>query len=129
MITVEDILTSSGKHRDREQSPECTIEVRANAKELCDRVNGLLVRLGRATKVSSGFRTIASNKAAGGASKSNHLTGKAVDLADPDGVLDGLITETLLTEFDLYREDPARTPTWVHLQIQRPSSGKRTFHV
>lgn len=127
MITELDILTSSGSHPDREKSPECTLEVRANAKELAGRVNGLLIRLGRSPKVTSGFRTVAANKAAGGAPSSCHLFGKAFDLQDVDGTLENAITDALLEEFDLYREDPARTPGWVHLDTK--SRKNRTFKV
>lgn len=127
MLTIDDILTSSGKYKERAKSPECTGEVITNAGVLLNRVNGLLIRLGRTAKVSSGFRTQAANSAAGGAKKSGHMLGKAVDLEDNDGTLDELITDGLLTEFDLYREDPAKTKGWCHLDITPRKN--RTFYV
>lgn len=128
MLTEQDILTSSGKYPDREASPECTVEVRVYAKQLCARVNALLTDIGwQGASVNSGFRTVAANRAAGGATRSAHLTGEAVDLFDPRGKLQALITDELLEKHGLYREDPDRTPGWVHLQT-RPTNA-RTFKV
>lgn len=127
MLTLESILTSSGKYPDRAKSSECTGEVITNAGVLLNRVNGLLIRLGRNPKVSSGFRTSAANSAAGGAKKSGHMLGKAVDLEDADGSLDAAVTDELLAEFDLYREDPAKTKNWIHLDITPRKN--RTFYV
>ncbi len=129
MLTEHDALTSSGRYPERELSPECNAEVRNNAKETLSRINALLTRLGITASVSSGFRTVAANTAAHGAPKSNHLTGRAVDLFDPLGKIDKAITDELLSEFDLYREDPARTVGWCHLQTVRPASGNRTFYI
>lgn len=120
-------MTSSGKYPDRQGDGEVII----NATQLLARVNALMARLGRSAKASSGFRTWASHcatydainakRVAEGKPKlfvptgSGHLNGKAIDLEDADGSLDAAITDELLAEFDLYREDPARTPNWVHL--------------
>lgn len=127
MLTLEDLLTSSGRYPDRANSPERNAQVDYNLEVLLNRVNGLLIRLGRNPKVSSGFRPSASNALAGGAPKSGHLFGKAVDLVDTDGTLDELITDELLTEFDLWREDPAKTVGWCHLDITPRKN--RTFYV
>lgn len=127
MLTLEDLLSSSGKYPEREKSPECTGEVVINATKLLNHVNGLLVRIDRNPKVSSGFRTSAANSAAGGVKKSGHMLGKAVDLEDPDGSLDAAITDELLEEFDLWREDPAKTKGWCHLDITPRKN--RTFYV
>jgi hypothetical protein len=129
VLTLEDILTSSGRYPDRAASPECTEEVRRNAQTLCNRVNGLLLHLSRSPRASSGFRTKAANAAAGGAPHSHHLKGEAVDLEDRDGSLEAAITDELLAQFGLYREDPKRTVGWVHIQSVAPASGHRTFMV
>ncbi len=126
-ISLWDILTSSELSLDREKSDECTSEVRIAASDLAKRVSKLLDELGVSARVSSGFRTKAANTAARGSRASNHLTGKACDLEDPNGFLDVMITDALLARFDLYREHPLHTAGWVHLQTVRPHSGNRTF--
>lgn len=62
-----------------------------------------------------------------GAPGSAHKVGKAVDVYDPDGILDKWITDDLLRECNLYREHPDKTDGWCHLTIRRPGSGNRTF--
>ena len=128
-IAPLDILTSGNKHPEREQSDECTTEVRVNAADLAERVSKLLDHLGRTASISSGFRTTSANKAAGGSKKSAHRTGQAVDLEDPGNTLDDTISRdpSLLDTYDLYREDPTSTPGWVHLTTRPPPSGHRTF--
>ena len=124
------ILTSDEKHLSREQSPECTPQVRQNAADLAERVSRLLDLLEvKSVKVSSGFRTVAANQAAKGSKNSSHLRGCAVDLSDSDGVIDALIdaSESVLVTCDLYREHPSKTAGWVHLSTEAPKSGLRTF--
>lgn len=127
-ITPLDILTSGGAHPDREQSPECTSEVRKNAGILAEPVSNLLDYLGiKNAKVSSGFRTIKANAEAGGSHNSKHLIGAAVDILDPDNAIDKAITDEALEKFSLYREHPTKTLGWVHLTWWMPLSGRRTF--
>jgi hypothetical protein len=120
MITLDDLLTSSGKYKDRKESAECTEVVQTNGAALIEKVNSLLDALGvKGVLVSSGFRTSASNSAtAGAAKKSHHMTGNAVDLLDSDGKLDALFIKHLdiVKAHGLYLEDPHSTPTWTHLQ-------------
>lgn len=124
-----DILSTSGKHQSREQSDECTPEIRIATADLADRVSRLLDCLGFNPAVKSGFRTKASNKAAGGSKNSAHCEGKAVDLADSDGSLKRAILHDagLLGRFDLYMEHADATPTWCHLQSRPTKSGNRVF--
>ena len=126
-VTLDDWITSSGKYMARASSPELTDEVKANAELLLGRINRLLKDIEEVRSVNSGFRTSASNKKAGGAKKSRHMTGEAIDLDDDDGSLDALIDANpeLLEKFDLYRESPTATPGWCHLQTAKAS--KRTF--
>lgn len=128
MLTVMDILTSSGKYPDREKDPSCTEEVRDNAQILCVRVNALLDELGLTATVSSGFRTPLANAAIKtAAKKSNHMKGCAVDLVDVHGHICNVITPKLLEQCGLYMENPGSTPTWTHLQTTAPHSGNRIF--
>jgi hypothetical protein len=120
MITLDDLITSSGRYKDRAKSPELTAEKLENGKKLLERVNALLTELGVTDiSVSSGFRTSTSNAATKGAAKhSHHMDCSAIDLADADGKLEALMDkhQELVVKHGLYREIPSSTPTWVHLQ-------------
>lgn len=58
---------------------------------------------------------------------SAHLSAQACDFADADGSLKNWIASNpgVLESCDLYMEDPASTPSWVHLQSRATS--KRVF--
>lgn len=128
IVTLQDYFTSSGKYPDRDKSPEKTVQVIENAKELLKRVNALLSELGiTKVSVSSGFRTSTANAGiANAAKKSAHMTGEAIDLAGPE-ILAAKITKDLLVKHDLYREDTDYTKTWRHLQTRKTASGNRIF--
>lgn len=61
--------------------------------------------------------------------KSQHLTGRAIDIQDGDGKLKKWIQENVskLEEVGLYVEDFRYTKNWVHLQSTAPKSGSRFF--
>lgn len=119
--------------------------VRENATELLVRVNALLVEVGLADPVvNSGWRTDSYNKLVPGAApKSRHITGEAIDIADPDGWLDQLLhddlehtsfvlgsdepVKSILERHGLYMEHPLATKGWCHLQSAPPRSQKRIF--
>lgn len=95
-ITVEDIITSSGRYPERKQSAELTPEVLSNMEETAKRVNALLNEIGWTEKISisSGFRPSAVNAGvAGAAKKSAHMIGKAVDIfqSKPENKVGNLI--------------------------------------
>jgi hypothetical protein len=69
LISPWDVLTSGGKHEDREKSAECDSSVRINAADLAERVSKLLDVVGRRATVSSGFRTLSTNRTTGGATR------------------------------------------------------------
>jgi hypothetical protein len=71
-----------------------------------------------------GFRTPGSKT---GAAKSAHRDAMGVDVYDPMDRLDAWITDETLENVGLYREHPAHTPGWAHLQTRAPGSGSRTF--
>lgn len=62
-----------------------------------------------------------------GAPMSSHKQGRGVDIYDPDGDLDNLITDGMLEAHGLYREHPDCTAGWVHLTDRAPGSKRRTF--
>lgn len=125
MITVEDILTTGGRHEQRLRwvSPA----VRDNATDLATKVSELEARYGKPLEIRSGFRDIDSNWTVGGAPRSRHMTGQAVDLVDEDRKLVKFVTEDLLKELGLWAEAPVNTPTWFHVQTVPPMSGRRFF--
>lgn len=75
--------------------------------------------------VSSGYRPGRFNKAAGGASRSSHMTCEAVDFKDADGSLAKwcLANLTVLKDAGLYLENPTKTVGWLHVQI-RPTKNR-----
>ncbi len=111
-----------------------TDDVAANAARLLLHVNWFLTEFrdknpGWETRVSSGYRSPEHNATIGGAPKSNHMTGHAVDIADYDRRLAKFCVAypEKLAAYGLYCEDMRATPTWVHFQDVRPGSGNRFF--
>lgn len=113
MLTLDDYKMG----RDKLYPEEWTLDVQSQALDLIKRVNNLLEALKFGpVKVSSGWRPLAVNLRAGGAKRSLHMSGKAVDLVD-HGPLKQLILDNshLLLDFGLWMEDSKSTPTWCHL--------------
>ncbi|MDR3126391.1 MAG: hypothetical protein LBT92_02040, partial [Rickettsiales bacterium] len=73
--------------------------------------------------VRRGYRDSALNAAVGGSASSPHLSGRAADLADSDRALSRWCLDNLrrLGDCGLFMENPAMTPTWVHLQSRSAS--------
>ncbi len=127
VISTKDILTSDGKFPNRAKA--APLAVVAAAGDLAARLSKLLALYGSRPPVSSGFRTPEANKAAGGAPRSSHLEGKAVDFQDTDRKFSTWCLANLneLKSIGLWLENPAKTPTWTHLQ-SRPVPGKVVFN-
>lgn len=118
------------KGRDVQYASELTPEIKVNAEKLLLKVTELLKRFGQERSATSGWRPLSVQMEINPrAPKSNHVTGNAIDLADGDGKLKEWCVFNLhhLEELGLWMEDPASTPTWVHLQQRPPNSGKRIF--
>lgn len=126
-ITLDDYWM--GRAGDSRYVREWTFAVQDNAAELLSRVNRLLAVYGKLPKVVSGWRPYSINVAVRGAKNSAHLTGEAVDLSDADGAFKAWLRYNVdeLAKANLYAEDFASTPTWVHLQTRIVASGKRIF--
>ena len=112
----------------------------ANFTELMVRVESLLTSLEytvpncpntgsqiSGSKGGSGDGGFRLNTATTGAALSSHKQAMAVDLYDPNNTLDDMLTDEILTKYDLYREHPADTERWCHLTTRAPHSGHRTF--
>ena len=134
MITVEQYFGE--KPHDEEQW--------VKALDLLDRVNKLIaeaVKAGQFSEVKdpdTGTQISGSRHGRGdggfrlpdsptGSPKSSHKRAMGVDVFDPVGRLDQWLTDAILEKHGLYREAPAYTFGWVHLQTRTPLSGKRTF--
>lgn len=131
MISLNDWITSSGSYPERAKSKELTQEVKDNAELLIAKVNTLLEDLGiKSVKISSGFRPSAANAAAGGAKKSGHLGGFALDIQDDkDQTIGKLILKNheMLKTHGLWLEDLGSTKgnsNWVHLDRTKRSDRK-----
>ena len=129
-------------------SPDATPERKQNAGILLPKVNLLLIRAASEkvplpinprthTQISGntfgGFRP---QECPQGAPGSSHKEGMAVDVFDLSNAIDDWITRyninggednTILREFDLFREHPTTTLTWCHLTTRPPRSKHRTF--
>ncbi len=132
MITLEELL-------DGANFKELPDDVQHNLETLLDRINVIRKKYGKPMNVSSGLRTLEHHleiyKRKGITDqakipmKSKHLSGGAVDIADPKQQLQKWCkaNESALVEAKLWMEDFSATPTWCHFQIQPPKSGKRWF--
>jgi uncharacterized protein YcbK (DUF882 family) len=114
MITVDEVLMG------RDKANPLTSEQWRNLADLMARINIIRAAYGKSLVVSSGYRPPDKNSAAGGAKNSPHMSCQAVDFADPKGEFKKWCLDNfdLIKKVGLYMEDPAFTPTWVHLQTR-----------
>lgn len=126
-LTVNDVLTASGRYPARAKDPSLTTAVRANIDRLVSAVNALLDDLGWTGKIdcTSGFRPAAANAKAGGATQSAHMLGLAVDILDnAEQVLAREIMRNpeLLKKHGLWLEHPdhtkGTTTNWCHVDMK-----------
>lgn len=126
MITKAELLMG----RDTKYPEDYTKEISDNLDVLLEKINVIRKAYGKPMNVSSGWRPAAVNSTVLNAAKaSKHQTGLAVDIQDLDGKLFQwcLANLSLLQSLDLFLEDKRWTPTWTHLGIGAPGSGKRIF--
>ena len=133
MITLIDYWMG----RDKTFGSSLTADIVRNAEETVKRANVLLAEFRFDThdteirKVNSGWRPPEINERTPGAAlRSKHMTGQAIDIADPEGDLDEWCLKHLQTleRIGLWLENPASTKGWCHVQIVAPKSGNRVFY-
>ena len=133
MITLDDYWMG----RDKTHTADLTAEIQHNAEETVRRANMLLSEFRFDThdteirKVNSGWRPPDINAATrGAAQRSRHMTGQAIDIADPEGDLDEwcLTHGETLARIGLWQEHPSATKGWCHVQTVAPKSGNRVFY-
>ena len=128
IITMDQLL--NGHHLNPAYIHEYDAEVKKNLNELLTKLNSLLQALNITNvKVTSGWRPQAYNLKIGGARRSRHIIGQAVDLSDRDGKIKAKIMANLheLKKRGMSMEDGRYTPTWCHLQFPPPRSGRTVF--
>lgn len=139
IITLDDYWMG----RDATYRDQLTCEIIANAQMTVERANALLVLAAAdgvepginnvtGTYVASGWRPPAINEVtANAAAASKHLLGMAIDIKDQfarRAFARWCLTHLAnLEEIGLWMEDPQWTPTWVHVQIVPPGSGRRVY--
>ena len=132
MISVHNYLAQHGTEHEFEMTEEMQME----AESLCEKVNAMLEEFGETRALRSGWRPAAVNAATPNAAhKSRHITCQAMDIEDEDGRLKAWVFGTtneegeylILEKYELWAEYGAATPTWLHVQIIPPGSGKRVF--
>lgn len=123
--------------RDKRYAHDLTADIERNAEDLLKRVNALLAEYRFDTgdtdqlHVNSGWRPPAVNVATPNAApRSHHMTGRAIDIGDPEGALDEwcLTHPDTLRRLGLYQEHPSATKSWCHLQSIAPRSGRLVFY-
>ena len=133
MITLADYFMG----RDKTHAAELTDAIWRNADATVMRANVLLGTFRSLTgdtelrRVNSGWRPAAINAATRGAAlRSKHMTGEAIDIADPEGDLDQwcLDNQEVLKGIGLWLEHPSATKGWCHVQIVPPRSLNRVFY-
>lgn len=132
MIDVNAYLSQHGAGHEA----ELTDEMRDDAHTLCDRVNLMLNEFGEDRGLRSGWRPQSVNDATPNAARgSKHITCQAVDVEDNDGLLKEWAlqrdkatgTYPVLEKYELWAEFGEATPSWLHVQIIPPGSGKRVY--
>lgn len=133
MITMNELLTYGTRLEDQ------PVQTQANLHILLERINAIRFAYGKPMTVTSGLRDMVNHLriyAAKGITdpkkipmKSKHLTGEAVDIADGSGDLKRWVRAHvgLLEQVGLWCEAFEACPTWIHMQICPPASGKRFF--
>lgn len=116
---------------------DLTMEIRRNLDLLLERANIVRVAWDKSMTVTSGYRSMEDHlriyreKGITDPAKipmqSRHLTGRAVDIADPDLKITAWLKENpkILEDAQLWCEEGNKD--WVHFQTVAPASGKRWF--
>lgn len=129
MISFKELLSGNS-------IADVPIKHQQNLDELKKKLNVIRAAWGQPMIVTSGYRSDQQHRRIyskiGNLNPpmgSNHLTGNACDIYDPDKKLQEWILDNvqLLEELGLYCEDFSATPRWLHFQQVPPRSGKRFF--
>lgn len=100
----------------------CGLDITA---EMLVRLNDIRAVWGKPLVITSGARCVKHNATIGGAKASKHISGTAVDFAATPEFKKWISDR--LDLLNVWIEDPAFTPTWVHVQILPPPGTPRIF--
>lgn len=135
IITLQDYYHGN----DKLYPLQLTTDLIRNAVVTVRLANDMMAILGQfgiqveAPAVNSGWRPPAVNAATKGAAvRSKHMACQAIDVHDPDGLIDNwLMTpqgQDALAKVGLWMEHPSATKGWSHWQTVPPASGNRVFY-
>lgn len=128
-FTMEDFLNGDERKHTRDQLSE---EHYRNAERLVSKINKWAELINYTNGLSSSYRTpeeqieiYREQNLGEPAMNSKHLSGHAVDIKDPNGILKQIIRTNIpallrAKELGLYFENFAKTKTWVHIQDEAP---------
>jgi hypothetical protein len=128
-FTMEDFLNGDRRKHTRDQLSE---EHYRNAERLVSKINKWAELIDYTNGLSSSYRTPREQREiyreqnlGEPAMNSKHLSGHAVDIKDPNGILKQIIRTNIpallrAKELGLYFENFAKTKTWVHIQDEAP---------
>ena len=130
-FTVREALWLPQWNRLTTEADGLTKEIKWNIMEAALLMDIVRAALETPVVVHCWYRPTAYNKLVGGASKSAHTEGKAIDFSittnDCDYVRDKILKLNLLETYELRMEDLPGS-NWVHLDTRAPGpSGKRFF--
>lgn len=129
LLTMDDYFLDPTTGRDRRKiyPHELSAAICANAGKVVQKANDVLAAFGEYRRCNSGWRPSQVNAATPGAApKSNHILGLAIDLEDRNRRLTAFCVDHA-EELDFWMETPNATPSWCHIQIIPPKSGKRVY--
>ena len=108
-----------------------TEEIVSNLRHLCENVlEPLRQHFGEPITISSGYRSTALNRAVGGASNSQHMTGEAADIRVPDSatgmkwfawMMEHLEYDQLIKE----RATKSSKSFWIHVSLKAHSQQRQ----
>lgn len=88
---------------------------------------------GKPIRVSSFFRSLRLNNAVGGASKSQHVEGKAIDMQGTNGLTNAEIFHYIKNNLDfdqlIWEFGNDTEPAWVHVSYNRGKNRKQILYV
>lgn len=126
MITKNELLMG----RDKQYASDYTKEISDNLDKFLVVLNKIRAAYNAPMRVNSGWRPPSINASTpGAATRSRHLLGLACDFHDPDKKIWNWCLKNLqlLKDLNVFIEDRRWTPTWTHMQLGPPSSGRRIF--
>lgn len=88
---------------------------------------------GKPIRVSSGYRSPKLNKAVGGSTSSQHVTGEALDIQGTNGLTNAQIFQYIKDNLDfdqlIWEYGTEDEPAWVHVSYRKKGNRKQVFAI